>query len=362
MGCRIFGFINIFPNLYAGPSTILIKKPLVLNPRYDFLPNHTLPSYAIDYAPLVYLHSEEIFWPSLYKTHLDHVQPEVNFKISPSFPASGLSTQIFLRSSNLINNVLDNDLIYLTSKDSIFEAPMAQWIYGEGKPDESGKSAAPAIIIAMDKTQQVGSGWVDVFYIFFYSYNRGNYFYNNRFGDHVGDWENTMIRFYNGTPMYIVPEAHGDTAALGSSAFMYNAVEQVGKRPVVYSANGTHGMYPQAGIQNYTGLPVPVYDHTNKGPLWDLTLNFEAYFFSNEGGFSFTGDTPSSEQDPEKLGWLQFTGHWGDQQYPLSNPNQTCLASECFYSSGPLGPQSKSLGRGYICGSSDCKPMSLLPS
>ncbi|CAH7675996.1 expressed protein, partial [Phakopsora pachyrhizi] len=165
----------------------------------------------------------------------------------------------------------------------------------------------------------------------------------------------------NGTPMYIVPEAHGDTAALGGSAFKFNLLEQVGKRPIVYSANGTHGMYPQAGTQNYTGLPVPIYDQTNKGHLWDPVLNYEAYFFSNEGGFSYTGNTPFYQQDPEKLGWLQFMGHWGDKSYQLSNPHQTCIASECFYTSGPLGPQSKSLGRGYICGASDCKPLGLLP-
>ncbi|CAH7680937.1 expressed protein [Phakopsora pachyrhizi] len=158
------GVHNILTDSIAESSTIVMNKSSTLDPRFDFLPNQTIPSYAIDYAPLVYLHSEEKFWPSNYKTHLDNVQPEIDFKIVPSFAASGMNTQTFLRSSNLLN-LTDHDQMYLTSKDSIFKVPMAKWIYGEGKPDENGKSAAPALIIAMDKTQQVGSGWVDVFYM-----------------------------------------------------------------------------------------------------------------------------------------------------------------------------------------------------
>lgn len=79
-------------------------------------------------------------------------------------------------------------------------------------------------------------------------------------------------------------------------------------------------MYPQAGQQNYTGLPVAIYDVTNKGHLWDLKLNYQSYFFSNENGFSYTADTPIQQQDPQKLGWLKFLGYWGDQKLEPSNP------------------------------------------
>ncbi|KAA1068368.1 Vacuolar protein sorting-associated protein 62, variant 2 [Puccinia graminis f. sp. tritici] len=208
----------------------------------------------------------------------------------------------------------------------------------------------------------LGPGWVDVFYLFFYSYNRGNYFNGNRFGDHVGDWENTMIRFKNGKPMYVAPEAHGGRVMLGDSAFNYNVLEHLNGRPVVYAANGTHGMYPQPGQQNYTGLPVAIYDVTDKGHLWDPTLNYKSFFFSNEHGFSYTADTPLKLQSRQRLGWLRFLGYWGDQKPELSNPHQTCIGTMCFYEGGPLGPQSKSLSRGWICGSSDCQPQSTLPT
>ncbi|KAI9600951.1 hypothetical protein H4Q26_000745 [Puccinia striiformis f. sp. tritici PST-130] len=319
-----------------------------------FTSNQTLPQYALDFAPLVYLHSDEVFWPSDVNTHFDNVQPQINFSSIQSAPQT---TQDFLRSSNIQKiDSSQQELIYLSAKEPIFDLDSAPWLRGVGPPDKSGKSAAAAIIIAVDKTQQVGPGWVDVFYLFFYSYNRGNYFYNNRFGDHVADWENTMIRFQNGKPMYVTPEAHGGQVMLGNSAFKYDILEHSNGRPVVYSANGTHGMYPQAGQQNYTGLPVAIYDVTDKGHLWDPKMNYQSFFYSNEKGFSYTADTPIQQQDPEKLGWLKFLGigatkNWNFQPGPM-----------CFYEGGPLGPQSKSLSRGWICGSSDCQPQSTMPT
>lgn len=51
--------------------------------------------------------------------------------------------------------------------------------------------------------------------------------------------------------------------------------------------------------------------------------------------------------------WLNWEGHWGDQQYPESDPRQECLAvrgsSECRYVSGPTGPITKNLNREAVC-------------
>ena len=60
-----------------------------------------------------------------------------------------------------------------------------------------------------------------------------------RFGNHVGDWEHTMVRFINGTPNAVYFSAHS-----GGSAYKYSAVEKVGDRPVTYIGNGTHANYP----------------------------------------------------------------------------------------------------------------------
>jgi hypothetical protein len=59
-----------------------------------------------------------------------------------------------------------------------------------------GRSDAPAVLVTVNK----GDGIVDAFWFFFYSFNLGNVVLNVRFGNHVGDWEHTAIRFQHGVP------------------------------------------------------------------------------------------------------------------------------------------------------------------
>lgn len=89
------------------------------------------------------------------------------------------------------------------------------------KRQEGGRSDAPAVLIVVDK----GNGVVDAFWFFFYSYNLGNLVFNIRFGNHVGDWEHTMVRFQHGKPKYVYYSEHNF-----GSAYSYGAVEKIGKR------------------------------------------------------------------------------------------------------------------------------------
>ena len=59
-----------------------------------------------------------------------------------------------------------------------------------------------------------------------------------RFGNHVGDWEHTMVRFVNGVPDVVYYSEHS-----GGAAYTYSAVEKSGDRPVSYTAIGTHANY-----------------------------------------------------------------------------------------------------------------------
>ena len=61
-------------------------------------------------------------------------------------------------------------------------------------PTKTGKSTAPAILVVVPKD----NGIVDAFWFFFYSFNQGQKVFNIRFGNHVGDWEHTLIRFKDG--------------------------------------------------------------------------------------------------------------------------------------------------------------------
>ena len=125
-----------------------------------------------------------------------------------------------------------------------------------------------------------------------------------------------------------------------------------------------------AGTQEY-GPSGIVHDHTDKGPPWDVTLNYRSYWYDvssqvfTSGGGAGLGAT---EQTSEGVGWLSFTGQWGDAQWPRKRPGQYCLGDQCHISSGPtgaspqlfansvlivitccLGPFLKNLGRTAVC-------------
>jgi hypothetical protein len=90
-----------------------------------------------------------------------------------------------------------------------------------GKKIVGGRSDAPAVLVVVPKDD----GVVDAFWFFFYSYNLGNTVFNVRFGNHVGDWEHTVVRFHKGEPKAVFFSEH----AFGE-AYTYDAVEKVGKR------------------------------------------------------------------------------------------------------------------------------------
>ena len=228
------------------------------------------------------------------------------------------------------------------------------------QPSPSGRSRAPAILIMIDK----GHGILDAFWFYFYSYNLGTTVFNIRFGNHIGDWEHSLIRFHNGVPKAVFFSAHS-----GGTAYSYNAVEKgegSGRegRPVLYSAFGSHAMYAMPGKHPYI-LPFSLLaDITDKGPLWDPVLNYYAYHFNT---------TPTHDQDAKYVtknlplaqrkqslqpascnpaaptSWFWFSGHWGDKFYELWDWRQWRFAGQYHYVNGPLGPKFKNLGRSKVC-------------
>lgn len=231
-----------------------------------------IPQYVLDHAPLVHLYSGEEFWPCDIAEHLRHVTPELNY------------TQIQSRSQNLdlmnldeLNEWERGRFVFLTSDDNVEKRP--DWLRGgtnipdlprtiaafeanrnrgqderrskselssrsnsvnkfktrlhtgKGATQDSldeierrqrvGRSDAPAVLIVVNK----GAGKVDAFWFFFYSYNLGNKVFNVRFGNHVGDWEHTLVRFQDGKPKYVFFSEHSF-----GTAYSYGAVEKIGKR------------------------------------------------------------------------------------------------------------------------------------
>jgi hypothetical protein len=230
-----------------------------------------IPQYVLDYAPLVHLYSGEQFWPCDIERHLIHTTPYLNYT-----PLQARSQHPTLADLDGLNQYDRGRFVFLQSDDNVEERP--GWlggkknipsvpsdcdgdddcdddevsydfgprhgpIYDEGDLDavdgeqltdeiklhraigsrqlKGGRSDAPAVLVVVDK----GNGIVDAFWFYFYSYNLGNVVLNVRFGNHVGDWEHSLVRFQHGIPKAVFFSEHS-----GGEAYSYEAVEKIGRR------------------------------------------------------------------------------------------------------------------------------------
>lgn len=297
---------------------------------------------------------------------------------------------------------------HLSSQDDQTPLPQPPGTPGH-KPDASGYSKAPAVLVLVDK----GSGILDAFWFFFYSYNLGQTVLAMRFGNHVGDWEHCMVRFEHGVPraMFLSEHEGGQAYAWAalekkrmnatSSDGVAGGTQEVVERPVIYSAVGSHAMYAFPGPHPYV-LPFQMLkDDTDRGPLWDPSLNNYAYFYDykdsppppeeDEGSpadevrpeeasaypFNTTvleakhndakrslaerGEqppaslTPASSNPEAPTSWFHFDGPWGDEIYSLGDERQWRLFGQYHYVTGPMGPKFKRLGRNTVCQSAKCR-------
>ena len=228
-----------------------------------------IPQYILDYAPYVHLYSGEEFWPCDIADHLIHTTPHLNYTLlRGEFDTPNLTNlnelneygprNVYLQSDDNVENrpewlggksnipalpddenceVMGTDSqctqpasesrLELRGMNNIFEKRLHKGHKPESFCDQSrkkpcgGRSDAPAVLVAIDK----GNGVVDAFWFFFYSYNLGNEVLNIRFGNHVGDWEHTLVRFKHGEPAEVFFSEHSF-----GEAYAYGAVEKIGKR------------------------------------------------------------------------------------------------------------------------------------
>lgn len=283
-------------------------------------------------APLVYLDTNEKFFPSDLETHIKNTVPYVNLVPIDPVPAVSLAN---LDALNQLGNNGSN--VFLTLKESVENNP--DFLAGV-QPDDSGKTnnAISCAVIANDH----GDGIIDIFYMYFYSFDEGNTVLNQELGDHVGDWEHNMIRFRDGLPQAIWFSQHAS-----GEAFSYEAVMKQGNRPVVYSAKGTHANYAIDGVHDHTipGLNLGaglIEDHTSKGKIWDPLKN----------SFFYTYDSKSNMMESvnnSPVAAMNFKGKWGDAEYPDGQHGQRSFFGFKKYVGGPTGPLSKELHRKEIC-------------
>ncbi|KAK3064087.1 hypothetical protein LTS18_010213 [Coniosporium uncinatum] len=298
-----------------------------------------VPNYVIQYAPLVYLFAGDPYRPTDLTVHLQNTQPETNYTAVSGYPSP-------LTLSNL-DQVPAGAFLTLTT--DITTTPT--YLLGN-TPDSSGRisSAIPATIIVAPKANAT----VDVFYLYFYSYNWGGIvnILNRNFGNHVGDWEHTMVRFVDEVPTAAWYSQHAS-----GQAFMWAALQKSDEgRPYAYSANGSHATYATAGTHDHTipdldlDIDVLLTDDCDAGVLWDPTLS--AYYYT----YDVAKNSFGTYDNATPTAYLNFGGKWGDQHYPGSDPRQENLLGLDLvykYSDGPTGPKDKGLARANVCPDSE---------
>ncbi|EXJ95382.1 hypothetical protein A1O1_00503 [Capronia coronata CBS 617.96] len=306
-------------------------------------------------APVAYLHSQEFYFPSDIGSHLAHSHAEDNSgaTLTPTSP---------LTLSNLDElNVFANSgvEVYLTSNEGIQALP--SWFQGSRPSTDGTLPPSTTAIITVSKANDT----IDAFYFYFYAYNQGNWVLGLpalEFGDHVGDWEHTMVRFVRGVPQSVYFSQHSS-----GQAFTYSAVQKadtdmhsrngLGVRPVVYIANGTHANYATPGphdhtIPNVNTLVGPLTDHTDAaGIIWDPLPQALCYDYDVDADV-FTAYSSGGGSPPMPIsaaGWLNFNGRWGDRQLPDDTDGQLDVFGQRKYVSGPTGPRDKGLARTKVC-------------
>ncbi|XWW98778.1 hypothetical protein V2A60_006780 [Cordyceps javanica] len=404
-------------------------------------PRREIPDYVFKHAPLVHLYSGEQFWPSDMRDHITHMDVQLNSTLLDDAAPWGLGNMsrlndlngsVFLYSKNDVESrpawlhsrynipstssgpgapdaddrqpvaaALPEEAAITTphhphtrppsygqSRVVDYPAPAAQKALAapgvalQGhKPDAQGYSAAPAVLVLVDK----GEGVLDAFWFFFYSYNLGQTVLSMRFGNHIADWEHCMVRFKDGAPqgMYLSEHEGGQAyawEAMEKRNASFRGVPDAAERPVIYSAIGSHAMYATPGDHAYI-LPFKMLkDVTDQGPLWDPSLNHYAYFYDYQSDDDFQPDnapelqsslglgsgsesdppvpdslTPATSNPDAPTSWFHFRGRWGDGVYPLADVRQWRLFGQYHYVSGPQGPKFKNLGRKKMCLAKKCR-------
>lgn len=324
--------------------------PVIGSPEADerTIENGDIPRYVIEHSPVVQLHSSELYYPYDIELYIQHFG--MSTKDRSQFT---LSSKLELSS---IGSLPNNHNLFMTAEDEFMDDP--EWLRGR-KPDLDGKSD-PAILIVIDK----GNGWVDAYWFYFYSFNLGPNIYPigrrtpstgiGPVGNHLGDWEHTLIRFFKGEPVLIWLSAHsGGGGAYFEDVPKFNGTDH----PLVFSAQGTHANYFTSGKQKRDPGGV-LFDQTDHGPIWIPSKNYLSYTFDGHHIYYGKGynDKSNNERESQLGNWLLYSGHWGDRRLLVEDERQKEYLPRVYkFVNGPEGPLSKNLMRVSPCPNGDTK-------
>jgi len=265
-----------------------------------------MPDYLKRYAPILYFHTDEQFYPWGIESMLDKAELRewiIGGAYSYKIADMPVVTEQF-SSSNTLKSYLD-----LKDYNAIDNPPTAEVWENYNKYSIYGRSFEPP----SDTDKILLQYWI------FYPFNS---FIVNA---HEGDWEMIQIRYSRskGEPDQVTTSHHHS-----GTRVHWGLVDKVGqKHPKIYVAKGSHGNWPNNGEDGSHDLSVKICDHfiNDKTGENGLVLYPEILADADKEHYELVNITVGHS-------WKYWLGAWGESWSPL-------LAGIGYRLPGSVGPR-----------------------
>jgi hypothetical protein len=278
----------------------------------------------VTYAPRVWLHPDEAYFPSTVEFAFQHTTRFV-----------GTDSNYWIRSTEALDSASDTL--------PFFAGDLA---------------GAPVYAYYADK----GGGVVDLVYFFWYPYNRGKEVVDTIWGNHVGDWEHITVRLLRDPNDELAPDQVYLSAHSFGGAYPWAELEKIeATHPVVYSAWGSHGVWKDPGDHVYMTIGEEVLDvcvtlvcadltdETAAGIAWDTWTRLVGFDYAAKEGLGGAQWPIWMSEQFTAPGEAPFTEPGHGPIYRWGNPEDCStlgvdisdLIGVCRLEDGPTGPASK---------------------
>lgn len=251
--------------------------------------------YIEGYKPVIYLHSDENYYPILAEEFFLHPETTLLDQNGATLIPPGEMTMEEIYDENNTGN---------RKTGYYFEVPhCVRWGSNpELNTNEDGDLTSPIYAMAYEGKRD-GVPKIYVHYVFFYGHN-GAYKIAPLgidladAGEHKTDVEHMTIEIDKETKKLerLFLAAHGEEGVWMDANHKHLKYED-GTHPVVYSAKGSHATYPREGV--YVRIFGYVNDNTEKSVRWDPHVT--RFYLESDERF-----------DPSTMGWIY---HRGDYTY-----------------------------------------------
>ena len=289
-----------------------------------------------NWAPLVKLAEKEEFRPSSVDYFLRQTKME------------GCSSQPKPTRLTVYNLQRCNGNSYLTTKQSISCPSCTDPTVFRGQDP----SDVPVYVIYREQ-----NNFLDIAYWLFFPYNRGKRACIGRFvwgrcvgkystfGHHVGDWEKVIVRFrkvntdYQIYSIYLSTHSQKITKKYVGEFLWQGGKFKKGSRTldmyggthaIVYSAKGSHGIWPNSGKHKYKKIQVTgqwLQDECSSGTSWHTWNKLKPVRYDPNGRYK------------GEFKFMGFQGHWGNKKRGCGRWGLIKkILTTCMLDDGPRGP------------------------